>query len=189
MPKMQIDALSGRASLAALALVALAVLAFLGLYRRAWAQGSSSSHIVTFAPIQIVPQTNGGGIEEVEADLFLPAVQDATTPFRLQAITNSGAVTVPIGQAGEESVNLFVFTYQDAQGNVDLQVYNNANGSYKTVQIGYVGQLVTIRILPAIRKNGEDALPISAGLSVSGFGFNSDFSTGPPFQYAMSPMP
>ena len=185
---------SGRASIVAMSALALLVLAGgLVLARKAKAQeGGGGRSAMAFAPVLVDPPSPIKGGDNILIGLLLPAVQHATTPFRVEATMGDGSVTVlsdPPQPIRTSSFFDVFFQFDRVNGGLVLHLRNHNTGEEVTAPAPDTS--IAIRILPAVQR-GDLLQPLAGGLTISGFrnATMGDGSVVPmPFQYGLTEPP
>jgi hypothetical protein len=189
--------LSGKTTLAALVCLMVAVVgACVVLVRRAEAQAPAAANPVEFSPMYVLDDSfiGGGGNIGLNVHCLLPAVQNATTGFQLEASTPNGNLTydVPIGGRTFGWYTTYLYHTTKTNGSVDkyyLVIWDqNAGTGVQRVVPGAEEQVALI-VHPATRGNGKSALPISADLTIVGYKTDAYNDTGLYFPYEFSQAP
>ncbi len=158
--------LSGKVSLAYMSSVAIVLLAgSLLASRRSAAQGTANPPApVYFAPTFLSALDGIYGDTTFFVSSVLPAVPHATTPFRIQVVSSEGpAVTLDIPRGPEEFDTAEVQIVESA-----LYIFDLNSRTFAFVNLpNDEGEIVSVRILPAIRSNGQPAYPFSADIQIS----------------------
>jgi hypothetical protein len=99
-------------------------------------------------------------------NMFLPAVQKATTPFRVEVITDGATLNMPIADGPEGAHQISIYFAGSPRG-LKLFMIDGLTGETRSALAGTNGDalLVTVRILPATRGNGNQVAPLSAVLN------------------------
>jgi hypothetical protein len=163
--------MAGRATIVTVAVASVMALgAFTLLSTKANAQVNISRHIITFSPIlQAAPLADHSGTNSILIGLLLPAIQKGSTPFVVEASTGDGSVLVLSSPPDDNRTTSFfdVFFESDQAGRgFVMHLVNRKTGEDKSTPTSDLG--VTVRLLPAVQRNGFALSPISAGLTVSG---------------------
>ncbi len=179
---------SGRTFVATLAVLAAAILGgvFL-LFSRAQAQTRQANHDTTFAPVDLADISTAGDLELLPS-MFLPAVQNATTPFRVQLLFDGGSVTMPIAEGPASSLLLEVWIDTNSSTLVShIHLYNPFTNEERTSTLANRFSLVVVRILPAVSATGQDITPVAATMLDYGTQYDGNTNTYVPYQYRFSP--
>lgn len=191
--------IQGQIAVGALAvLILLVVVGCVIFAREASAQAVHKSRPVRFAPVgfAILNPLDGPvsiGVNSVDLNLMLPAVQDASTPFSFEAVFPDGStetVAVPLGGRMTAQYKLKV-TYNPNNGTfhihisgpgiVNERIRQFASNTDGASRIGF-------RVFPAIRHNGDEAPPEAAGLVLHCIG-DGDFGGDTRYQASVTPVP
>jgi len=165
--------IAGRTSAFALAGLVLAIIAacFM-LARRADAQAPAAVvKPISYGPLSMVPAVREyNGIYWANLTMYLPGFPKVKTPFRVEAITNDGAVILPLSETGTAGNTIVYVSLERSQITTWLQVMDGITGAFRQIALpaNTSSELVTVRILPAVTGNGSTVLPVSTGMIIQG---------------------
>ena len=185
--------LSGRTTLAALLCLMIAVTAgCFALIRRAEAQTPAAAvKPVSYGPLGMTPLGYYYASYLTVSNL-LPAVPHATTPFRVEALSDGATVSMEIPQALMSSSRLWVYFKADSHGVMKLWIQNPYTGEKHSAVAGTAIDSfdVAVQVHPATEANGKQTLPLASSMVFNGVDYEyteDDFQMSYDFYYGVSP--
>ena len=189
--------MSGRTTLVALLFLMVAVMAgcFM-LVRRAEAQVPAAVvNPIEFAPNELwtpgmsfFNYFDSRSTRELKVKCLLPAVKNATVPFKIVASTPHGDVTYDIPIAGR---TFGIYTITLSQRDVMILTLDDfLHGGYVEMRLpNLVFQEVSISISPATLANGKQVAPISADVEISGVSYDGEMDKAIQFPFVETQLP